>query len=101
MGLVEESGDDEAAPTLGIVGFVGLCSRVGALGSRTGSVSGRSLCLNPPVHPETISSVPAIVAKQAVFFISRLLRECMIGNQSVPAHSIADDQILRSGTWTA
>jgi hypothetical protein len=100
IGLVGERGEGDVLPMFGIVGFVGLCSSVGALGNRTGSVMARSLWRRPCVHPETKSSVPATAAKQAVVFISQLLRECMIGNHSVPRLSIAGDSILGSATST-
>jgi hypothetical protein len=42
-GGIEDDAEPVGAPMLGIVGFVGLCSRVGALGNLTGSLNERSL----------------------------------------------------------
>ncbi len=58
----------------GIAGVVGLPSRAGALGNRTGSRAGRSLPCSP-LHPETNNRVAITAARPNVLFISQLLRE--------------------------
>ena len=58
----------------GMAGAVGLPSRAGALGNRTGSRAGRSLPCSP-LHPETKNRVAITAARPNVLFISQLLRE--------------------------
>jgi len=69
-------GIDGLEPVMpGIDGVVGLPSRAGAPGNRTGSRTDRSLPRSPPVHPETKNRVAVTAARPNVVFISQLLRE--------------------------